>query len=141
LLAIVAYTLVAQPDPIRLGLLELAFEHSAAYLSARGIGEQHRGITTMQINSATHLPSTQALGRTTRIDQGATQAPRPSFSNSVDQLDISPEAEVLSRALETKTTFRPDKVAEMKAKIAQGDYDSDEKLDSAMSKMLDDLLG
>lgn len=94
----------------------------------------------MQINSTTHLPSTQALGRTTRIDQASAAPPRPSFSGSVDQLDISPEAELLSRALETKTDFRASKVAEMKAKIAQGDYDTDDKMDAAMSKMLDDLF-
>ncbi len=96
----------------------------------------------MQIGATTHLPSTQALGRTTRIDQAAPQTPRPAGgSSSVDQLDISPAAELLSRALETKTQFRPDKVAQAKAAIANGDYDSDEKLDAAMSKMLDEILG
>jgi negative regulator of flagellin synthesis FlgM len=93
----------------------------------------------MQIG-ATHLSSSQALGRTTRIDHAAPQTPRPASFSTTDQLDISPEAELLSRTLETKTDFRADKVAQMKAAIAQGDYDTDEKLDSAMMKMLDNLL-
>lgn len=93
----------------------------------------------MQIG-ATHVSSSQTLGRTTRIDHAAPQTPRPASFNTTDQLDISPEAELLSRTLETKTDFRADKVAQMKAAIAQGDYDSDEKLDTAMMKMLDELM-
>ena len=96
----------------------------------------------MQIGATTSLPSTAALGRTTRIDQAALSTPRPAGgSSSVDQLDISPAADLLSRALDTKPTFRADKVAQAKAAIANGDYDSNEKLDAAMSRMLDDLLG
>jgi anti-sigma28 factor (negative regulator of flagellin synthesis) len=95
----------------------------------------------MQIQGASHLTSTQALGRTTRIDSPAPQTPRPAGLSTVDQLDISPEAEALSRALETRTDFRADKVAEMRAKIEEGNYDTDEKLDLALSRMLDDLFG
>lgn len=91
----------------------------------------------MQIG-ATSVSTSQALGRSTRIDYAAPQTPRPASFNTTDQLDISPEAELLSRSLETKTDFRADKVAQMKAAIAEGNYDTDEKLDAAMMKMLDD---
>jgi negative regulator of flagellin synthesis FlgM len=93
----------------------------------------------MQIG-ATNFSSTQSLGRTNRIDYAAPQTPRPASFHTTDQLDISPEAELLSRTLETKTDFRADKVAQMKSAIAEGNYDTDEKLDSAMMKMLDEYL-
>jgi flagellar biosynthesis anti-sigma factor FlgM len=95
----------------------------------------------MQIQGTSHLPNSQPLSRTMRIDQGGSPAARPSFSSSEDQLDISAEAEFLSRALENRPEFRSEKVAQMKAAIAEGDYDTDEKLDAAMMKMLDDILG
>jgi flagellar biosynthesis anti-sigma factor FlgM len=55
-----------------------------------------------------------------------------------DLLDLSPEALSVSSTAPSET-FRADRVAELRQAIAQGNYDTDEKLTEALSRMLDRL--
>jgi len=67
----------------------------------------------------------------------ATDAPKQLAA--VDKVEISGVGHLL-QALRTNEV-RLDKVAEIKAALANGTYDADEKkLDSAIDKLLDDLL-
>ena len=58
----------------------------------------------------------------------------------VDQLDISPEAELVSRVRDLPDV-RTDRVAELRAQIATGVYESDAKMDVALGRLLDELAG
>jgi negative regulator of flagellin synthesis FlgM len=58
----------------------------------------------------------------------------------VDQLDISPEAEMVSRVRDLPDV-RTDRVAELRAQIATGIYESEAKLDVALGRLLDELAG
>ena len=64
-------------------------------------------------------------------------APRGDNIN-IDQLDISPEADLVSRAREVPD-IRQDRVDEIRQQIASGAYESNEKLDIALSRLLDEL--
>ncbi len=61
--------------------------------------------------------------------------PKPA---ATDRLELSGLSGLLKTA--QKNDIRVDKVAEMKAAIADGTYETDEKLDVATDKLLDDLL-
>lgn len=61
-----------------------------------------------------------------------------SASQGADQLDISREADMVSRARDLPD-MRAEKVARIKAQIANGTYETDEKLDLAMSRLLDEI--
>ena len=92
----------------------------------------------MQVYGSNYLHAAQPLRQPhyapqTSIEQGT------GASGPIDRLDIS--AEALSRSREAEQPFRADKVAELRAQIEAGGYDSDEKLDAAVSKMLDELFG
>ena len=63
----------------------------------------------------------------------------PELTGPVDQLDLSPEALSVSNAQSTGEVFRADKVASLREAIAQGNYDTDEKLSIAFDKLLDQI--
>ena len=56
----------------------------------------------------------------------------------VDQLDISQEADLVSRA-NSLPDVRADRVAELRAQIASGAYETDAKLDVALDRLLDEI--
>ncbi len=55
----------------------------------------------------------------------------------VDQIEISPEA----RLMETQSvsSARADRIAEIRTQIAQGQYDTPERLELAVSRMFDEI--
>jgi negative regulator of flagellin synthesis FlgM len=55
-----------------------------------------------------------------------------------DQLTLSPEALLASR-IQQLPEIRNDKVAEIRAQIESGKYESAEKLDVALDRLLDEL--
>ena len=73
----------------------------------------------------------------------AAQTPRSTIP--IDELDISPEAQAVSRLGQTGATsaangdIRAEKVASIRRAIAEGSYDTPEKLDVALSRFLDRL--
>lgn len=60
-------------------------------------------------------------------------------SDKVELSGNSPVSQML-KTLKAGGDFRADKVAQIKAQIANGTYDDDKKLDAATDKLLDDLL-
>jgi len=68
-----------------------------------------------------------------------TQAPRGASSfGGVDQLDISPEADFVAQARELPE-IREERVAALKAQIQSGTYETADKLDMALSNLLDEI--
>ena len=61
-------------------------------------------------------------------------------ASQVDQLEISHEADLVSRARES-SDIRADRVAEIRAAIADGTYETPEKLDIAVGRLLDEIGG
>ena len=61
------------------------------------------------------------------------------IATPVDQLDLSPEALSSASTQPSGEVFRADKVASLREAIAQGNYDTDEKLSIAFDKLLDQL--
>ena len=91
----------------------------------------------MQINGPAHVHGPQAISGPHRTNSAkpSAEASRPS---EVDQLDISPEADMVARARELPDV-RADRVAELKAAIANGTYETAEKLDGALDRLLDEI--
>jgi negative regulator of flagellin synthesis FlgM len=58
--------------------------------------------------------------------------------HGMDRVDISPEAELVSRVGDLPE-IRADRVAEIRAQIAAGVYETDEKLEIALGRLLDEL--
>ena len=68
-----------------------------------------------------------------------TSGPQSSGSQQVvDQLDISSEADLASRVRELPS-IRSDRVAEIREQIASGAYETEEKLDVALERLLDEI--
>jgi len=84
----------------------------------------------MQIRPTNSLQSTQAVNFQNRIatEQNANSLP-------VDQLELSAEAKLL----ETKGDVRMDRIAEIRTQIAQGQYDTPERLELAVSRMFEEF--
>ena len=72
-----------------------------------------------------------------------TQAPQPTQAKrsaaGVDQLDISPKAQMLSQVRDIPD-IRTDRVAEIRAAIESGAYETEEKLEVALDRLLDEIL-
>jgi negative regulator of flagellin synthesis FlgM len=66
------------------------------------------------------------------------EASRP--TRGADKLELSGASQFLA-ALKTGGDVRADKVADIKAQIASGKYETDAKLDAATDKLLKELLG
>ncbi|MBI2479254.1 MAG: flagellar biosynthesis anti-sigma factor FlgM [Planctomycetia bacterium] len=93
----------------------------------------------MQINGPAHLHGAQAINpphHTTRASK-ASEAHASSLTQ-VDQLDISHEADLVSRVREMPA-IRQDRVAEIRAQIASGAYETDDKLNGALERLLDEI--
>lgn len=86
----------------------------------------------MQIRPTQTIHTTQSINLPTR---NVTE--RASSALPVDKLEISTEA----RLLETQaaSTSRADRIAEIRSQIAQGQYETSEKLEIAISRMFDEI--
>jgi negative regulator of flagellin synthesis FlgM len=91
----------------------------------------------MYIQGAAYVHGAQPINAPHR-SYNSQPASAPSRSYGADELDISSEADMVSRARDLPDV-RADKVASIKAQIAKGTYDTDEKLDIAMSRLLDEI--
>jgi negative regulator of flagellin synthesis FlgM len=91
----------------------------------------------MQIFGATHVHASQPIAPPHRL--GPAQAPREAAeAYGVDQLDLSPEIELVAQARDLPE-IREDRVAAIRAQIANGTYETPEKLDIALSRLLDEI--
>ena len=99
----------------------------------------------MQISnnfSISGLDSVRSASRASGVDAGqgtaASEASAAGIAAPSDQLDLSPEALAIGNQ-SSGEVFRADRVAELKQAIAEGNYDTDEMMTKALSKMLERL--
>jgi negative regulator of flagellin synthesis FlgM len=90
----------------------------------------------MYIYGTAHVHSAQPVNAPHRM--AATQAVKASYAGGVDELDISPEADFVAQARELPE-IREDRVAAIRAQIASGTYETADKLDAALSRLLDEI--
>lgn len=79
------------------------------------------------------------LGQTHQVsfnEARASAAASQPTRTPVDQVELSFEAQMLAR---TGDTGRTDRVAQIRAEIAQGIYETPDKLDRAVSRLLDEI--
>ncbi|MEL7500067.1 MAG: flagellar biosynthesis anti-sigma factor FlgM [Planctomycetota bacterium] len=122
--------------PSRLGRrfeLELCYQHTT-YLNSN-VPVTHTRETPMQIRPTTNLQNTAAVNLQPQSKTATTQNPT---SMPVDQLNISAEAQLMS-AQATTGEIRSDRVAELRAQIASGQYETSEKLDVAIGRLLNEI--
>ncbi len=93
----------------------------------------------MQIHGPAHVHGPQPINAPHRA-----AASRPTGevaqSSPVDQLDISPQADLVSRARDIPGV-RAERVAQIRAQIAEGTYDTDAKLEAALDQLLNEIGG
>lgn len=86
-------------------------------------------------------PQPTSVSRTNSVPGNQT---KPSSSQPIDQLDLSSEAESINRLAaggESSTVegIRFEKVADLRRQIAEGSYDTPDKLDAALDRLLDQI--
>jgi len=91
----------------------------------------------MQIYGTATVHAPQSLSAPHRMAPAQAPSSTPS-SYGVDQLDISPEADLVAQ-VHNLPDIREDRVAQIKAQIAAGTYETDAKLDVALSRLLDEI--
>ena len=91
----------------------------------------------MQIYGTTNLSGAQPI----KTNQAASTAqPQNTTSiDTVDQLDISSEAQMLSDVHQIPDV-RADKVAEIRSQIESGQYETEYKLEQAVVRLMDELV-
>ena len=88
----------------------------------------------MQIRSTSNIQTSSAVNLQ---KQNSTSATQNAKSVPVDSLEISAEAQMLSTS--SATDIRADRVADLRAQIASGEYETPEKLEAAVSRMFDEF--
>jgi negative regulator of flagellin synthesis FlgM len=91
----------------------------------------------MYIAGSSYVHGAQPINAPHRSYSGQPANAAPAASSG-DELDISREADLVSRARDLPD-IRADKVARIKAQIASGTYETGEKLDIALSRLLDEM--
>ena len=91
----------------------------------------------MQINGPSQVHGPQGL-QGPHFSNRAKNTPAEGVSRPADQLDISPAAEAAAQAAESEPV-RQDLVARVRSEIASGTYETPEKLDAAVDRLLDEL--
>ena len=92
----------------------------------------------MQVNGPTHVHGPQQITAPHRAQNSQPTQANQSELTGVDQLDISHEAELISQ-IHDIPDIREDRVAAIRAQIEAGTYDTAEKLDIAVDRLLDEI--
>ena len=92
----------------------------------------------MQIHGIGNVNGPQQIRPTQGVEQ--TKAAEGAQLQETDQVDISPEADMISRVHDLPE-IRADRVAEIRAQIEAGAYETEEKLDIAVGRLLDEFVG
>lgn len=92
----------------------------------------------MQIHGPAHVHGPHQVNAP---HQTQTSRPPQSISDvqTVDQLDISEAGQALSKAHDV-SEIRHERVAELRAKIADGSYETGERLEQAVERLLDEIV-
>lgn len=96
----------------------------------------------MQIHSLQQTNVAQSVNSTNASKPtNASQTVESGIKPQADQLDLSPEALEISQTQQAATSsaseIRTEKVAAIKQAIADGTYETPEKLDAALDRLLD----
>ena len=91
----------------------------------------------MQIHGPTHVHGPQSINAPHRV-QAPQKAASADNATGADQLDISREADMVSRARELPD-IRTERVAEIRAAIEAGTYETAEKIELAVGRLLDEI--
>ncbi|MAT68803.1 MAG: hypothetical protein CMJ58_04700 [Planctomycetaceae bacterium] len=138
----------AQP-PCRLPILKhSAAKHNrlaslipTARLNRRGAIDTHTRIEAgehdMQIYGPSQVHGAQSL-KGPHNGRGPASAGGPSASRGADEVQFSAAAEEAANAAEAGE-FRSDLVARVRAEISAGTYETPDKLDAAMQRLLDEI--
>ena len=94
----------------------------------------------MQIQGSAQVHGPQAMNAPHRTQSTQGQAAPSQQTRGADQVDISQQADIVSRVRELPE-IRADRVAEIRAAIEEGVYDTDEKLDIALDRLLEEIGG
>lgn len=91
----------------------------------------------MQIYGPAHLHGPQSIGapHSSRVSGPSKSAPAGPIQ---DELEISSAGRLVDQAKELPD-IRQDRVNAIRAQIAQGTYETDEKLDIALGRLLDEI--
>jgi len=94
----------------------------------------------MQINGSSPIQHGQPVRQPAK-SQPTAQTNSASSFDAVDELEISKEAQALSQqAIDaTNSPARNERIAQIKAQIADGSYETPEKLDAALDRFIDSL--
>ena len=93
----------------------------------------------MQVNGPTSVQPAQLHGAQPISGPHSPEpTARPSAFSGADEVQISAEADMLSRVHDVPEV-RQDRIDSIRASIAQGDYETPEKLDLALERMLDEM--
>ena len=90
----------------------------------------------MEIYGPAHIHGSQSVNAPHRLQ--APQAEASLDTTPLDQVDISPEADLVSQVHELPEV-RADRVEAIRAEIASGVYETDEKLDVTVGRLLDEI--
>jgi len=90
----------------------------------------------MEIYGPGHVHGPQSIKAPQRLQ--STQASTVVDNTPVDHVDISAEADYVSQ-VNNLPDVRADRVADIRAQIDAGIYETDEKLDIALGRLLDEI--
>ena len=98
----------------------------------------------MEISNSFSVSGAQALRGPSRgsSPQETESATETTPLAPVDQLDLSPEAQSLGQAIgadQSSSDIRTDKVAALRRAIADGSYETPEKLSFALDRLIDQI--
>ena len=91
----------------------------------------------MQIYGPAHLHGAQGINGP-HANRAPQTPPRPAAANQADSVDISPAAELAAK-LSDIPDIRQDRVNEIRAQIASGTYETDERINGALERLLDEM--
>ena len=90
----------------------------------------------MYIHGTSHIHAAQPLRAPHRPPAPAEAGPPQPYG--VDELDISSQADLVSQVRDLPE-IRADRVAQIRAQIQAGTYESADKLDKALDRLLDEI--
>jgi negative regulator of flagellin synthesis FlgM len=90
----------------------------------------------MQINGPSHVHGPQSINPTQATNPA--QPTAPAEVTGGDEVSISREADILSRIGELPDV-RQERIDQIRTEIANGTYETQEKLDLAIARLLDEI--
>jgi negative regulator of flagellin synthesis FlgM len=91
----------------------------------------------MHVYGPAHLHGPQAIGAP-HVSRASQPAGRPEFSPIQDEVNISDAAQLIDQ-VQHVPDIRQDRVEAARAQIAAGTYETPDKLDVAVNRLLDEI--